>query len=172
MCCETNACQPCTCELCIVPCPPKCKPPKPVCNKILIFKSDPVNNSWTENTETVLYDETVKTNCFKCASVDFMASVEIVPSANRTWHTFRLYIDNKVVCVCGMEGEGEETIPNLDNVSLMWAGKLGKQTSMRVRVTVVARELNPSPVTRSANVDNSTGRFQGAKGAFLRIEVD
>lgn len=144
------------------------------CSKrTLKFIKTPKTTSWlVADNEKVIFDEQICLGPCRNLSVDVVISAEIAGvSGNdvKAYNTYRLYIDDVKVCQSGYETEGSANYaPSLSTASLIWAGHFSCKELITVKVTAQLTEESPSNTLVNSNVNNSLGRFQGSKGAFLK----
>jgi len=144
------------------------------CSKrTLKFIKTPKTTSWlVADNEKVIFDEQICLGPCRNLSVDVVISAEIagVLGENaKAYNTYRLYIDDIKVCQSGYETEtSADHAPGLSTASLIWAGHFSCKELITVKVTAQLTEESPSNALVNSNVNNSLGRFQGSKGAFLK----
>lgn len=156
--------------------------------KILFFDT-PTTLQWNiGNNEVILYEEKIKLNNSKLINVDSTIAAEITSADSftgiNTFNTYRLYINERLVSVAGYETDVDIVLgPNLETSSLIWGGKVipnnttqnyfkkNKKSKKYVNIKVTAQLKTSLGSLVTSNVDNSIGRFIGAKGAFLRVTI-
>lgn len=140
------------------------------CNKVKFFPC-PITTTWgfTEG-EVVLFEKVIKLRSNKCFNVDASFTTEITGPG---FIIYKLYINGCNVAQSAFEAQSPVVSSTLDNSILIWGGCFPKQDCITLRITAqiglnIFTDVNIIQ-NLIANVDNTTGGFQGAKGATLRI---
>ena len=148
----------------------KCNKKKRSCNKVKFFPC-PLTTSWgfTEG-EVVLFEKVIKLGSSRCFNVDASITTEITGPG---FALYRLYVDGCQVAQTAFEAQDPVQSSTLNSSILIWGGCFPKQKCVTIRLTA---QIGINVFTDAnyiqnllANVDNTTGSFQGAKGATLRI---
>lgn len=106
--------------------------------------------------------------------IDAKISAETQPSGGfGIYNQYILYVDNEQVDQAGYAADGNLNIdyaPELASTSLQWAGYSSEKKSITIKLTA---QLFPSPYNDGdsgiSNINNSSGNYQGAKNAVLRV---
>lgn len=159
-----------------------CKKDCKCCPKILFF-NEPETIEWIldndagQSLEVVLFEERLKLKSCKTISVDSAIAAEITRGDGafngiNTHNVYRLYINDVQVAQAGYETDIFNFLaPRLETSSLLWGGR-PECSHKHVTVKVTAQlKSTSSNLQVSSDINNTTGNFAGAKGAFLRITL-